>query len=76
MHAELNQQLGSSGVEKLLSKSLFHFVIGSNDILGYFGSSNLREKSSPQDYVASMALKLNDQLKVTKQFSTYKPTSS
>ncbi|KAB1215180.1 hypothetical protein CJ030_MR4G025852 [Morella rubra] len=63
VHAELNQQLGSSGVEELLSKSLFHFVIGSNDILGYFGSSNLRKKSSPQDYVASMALELNDQLK-------------
>jgi hypothetical protein len=61
---DLKQQLGSSGAQNLLSKSLVAIVIGSNDIFGYFGSSDLRSKSTPQQYVDSMALALKQQLKV------------
>lgn len=59
------KQLGSSAAQKLLSKSLFAVVIGSNDVFGYSGSSNLRKASTPQQYVDSMASSLKDYLKVT-----------
>ena len=61
---ELNQQLGSSGAQKLLSKSLIAVVIGSNDIFGYFDSSDLRKKNTPQQYVDLMATTLKVQLQV------------
>ncbi|KAF3949487.1 hypothetical protein CMV_024648 [Castanea mollissima] len=60
--AALNQQLGSSGAQKLLSKSLIAVVIGSNDIFGYFDSSDLRKKNTPQQYVDLMATTLKVQL--------------
>ncbi|XP_030929863.1 GDSL esterase/lipase At5g55050-like isoform X2 [Quercus lobata] len=59
---KLNQQLGSSGAQKLLSKSLIAVVIGSNDIFGYFDSSDLRKKNTPQQYVDLMATTLKVQL--------------
>ncbi|KAE8704347.1 GDSL esterase/lipase [Hibiscus syriacus] len=57
------QHMGSSAAEKHLSKSLFTVVIGSNDILDYFGSSHLRKKNTPQRYVDLMANTLKGQLK-------------
>jgi hypothetical protein len=66
VYEEMKQHLGASFVQELLSKSLFPIVIGSNDIFAYFRSSTLQKKITPQQYVDSMALKLNEQLKVTK----------
>ena len=66
LYEEMKQQLGASFVQDLLSKSLFPIVIGGNDIFAYFLSSTLQKKISPQQYVDSMGLKLNEQLKVTK----------
>lgn len=56
---------GAAGLQKHLSKSIFVVVIGSNDIFGYFESSDLRKKSTPQQYVDSMAFSLKVQLQVT-----------
>jgi hypothetical protein len=64
VHEELQKQLGASGAEKLLSKSIFAIVVGGNDILAYSRSSNLRNKTTPQQYVASMVLTLKAKLKV------------
>lgn len=47
MHEDLYKQLGSSGAENHLPKSIFVIVIGSNDILGYFRSSDLQKKDHP-----------------------------
>lgn len=63
---DLYKQLGSSVVKNHLSKSIFAIVIGSNDILGYFRSSDLQNKTTPHQYVDSMVLSLKDKLKVTK----------
>ncbi|GMJ05087.1 hypothetical protein like AT5G55050 [Hibiscus trionum] len=59
----LVQQMGSSATEKHLSKSLFVVVIGSNDIYDYFGSSDLRKKNTPQQFVDLMANTLKGLLK-------------
>lgn len=58
-------QLGQGGADKILSKAVFAIVIGSNDILGYFGSSpsSQLKKGTPQEYVASMVLAIKSQLK-------------
>jgi hypothetical protein len=69
VHEEVQKQLGFSGAEKLFLKSIFVVVIGGNDILGYFRSSDLRNKIVPQQYVASMVLTLKAKLKV---ISSYK----
>jgi hypothetical protein len=61
---DLKQQLGPSGAQNLLSKSLTAIVIGSNDILGYFGSSDLRKQNTPQQFVDLMAATLKAQMKV------------
>ena len=61
---DLKQQLGSSGAQNLLSKSLIAIVIGSNDILGYFDSSDLRKQNTPQQFVDLMAATLKAQMKV------------
>ncbi|KAK4752490.1 hypothetical protein SAY87_021288 [Trapa incisa] len=58
----LTQHLGSSGAQKHLSKSLFFISFGSNDILAYSGSSDLR-MTPLQEYVAQMATTLKAQLK-------------
>ncbi|KAE8125526.1 hypothetical protein FH972_020321 [Carpinus fangiana] len=60
---DLKQELGSSGAQELLSKSLVAVVIGSNDIFGYPDSSGVRKNNTPQQYADSMALALKDQLK-------------
>ncbi|MBA0550199.1 hypothetical protein Golob_021166 [Gossypium lobatum] len=63
VYKSLVQQMGPSGAEKHLSKALFTIVIGSNDMLDYFGSSDLRKKSTPQQFVDLMANTLKGQLK-------------
>eukprot|EP00262_Sarcandra_glabra_P009161 TRINITY_DN23195_c0_g1_i1.p1 TRINITY_DN23195_c0_g1~~TRINITY_DN23195_c0_g1_i1.p1 ORF type:complete len:377 (-),score=59.20 TRINITY_DN23195_c0_g1_i1:169-1242(-) len=58
------QQLGSVEAQSHLSKSLFAVVIGSNDILGYFGSdSKLRSKYTPHQFVDLLVGTLTQQLK-------------
>ncbi|KAF2314186.1 hypothetical protein GH714_024073 [Hevea brasiliensis] len=57
VYGVLVQKLGSSPAQKLLSKSLFAIVIGSNDIFGYSNSSD-RNKSTPQEYGDLMILTL------------------
>ncbi|KAL4618981.1 hypothetical protein ACB092_06G049400 [Castanea dentata] len=63
VNGELQQHLNSTNLQQFLSKSLFPIVIGSNDIFAYFRSSRLCGKSTPREYVDSMALALNVQLK-------------
>lgn len=66
VYERLVQQLGSAGAQEHLSKSVFAVVIGSNDILGYYGSdSSTRNKTAPQQFVDSMAATLKEQLKVS-----------
>ncbi|XP_042947967.1 GDSL esterase/lipase At5g55050-like [Carya illinoinensis] len=63
VYEDLYIQLGSSGAERLLSKAIFAIVIGNNDILGYFRSSDLRNETTPRQYVDSMVLTLEAKLK-------------
>ncbi|EEF32465.1 GDSL esterase/lipase At5g55050 [Ricinus communis] len=63
VYKDLVQKLGSYAANKLLSKSLFVTVTGSNDLLRYSGSSDLRKKSNPQQYVDSMTLTMKAQIK-------------
>ncbi|XWS11234.1 hypothetical protein CRYUN_Cryun38cG0066700 [Craigia yunnanensis] len=69
VHKILVQQLGTSAEEKHFSKSLFAIIIGSNDLFDYFGSSDLRKKNTPQQFVDLMANSLEGQLKVIKDYS-------
>ncbi|XP_042485218.1 GDSL esterase/lipase At5g55050 [Macadamia integrifolia] len=63
VYGELVQQLGSVGTQQLLSKAMFGVVIGSNDMLGYFGpKSTLRQKITPQQLVDLMLSTLRGQL--------------
>ncbi|XP_022753924.1 GDSL esterase/lipase At5g55050-like [Durio zibethinus] len=63
VHKILVQQMGSSAAENHFSKSIFAIIIGSNDLFDYFGSSNLRKKNSPQQFVELMTNTLKGQLK-------------
>ncbi|EXB66344.1 GDSL esterase/lipase [Morus notabilis] len=63
VHKALNKQLGPTGANKHFSKSLFLIVTGSNDIFSYFGSDELRNKSTPSQYVNLMSFTLKGQLK-------------
>ncbi|KAK7300057.1 hypothetical protein RJT34_10889 [Clitoria ternatea] len=62
VHEEMTKEVGAAALQKHLSKSIFVVVIGSNDIFGYFQSSGLRKKNTPQQYVDSMASSLIVQL--------------
>lgn len=64
-HEEMRKEIGEEGaLQSRLSKSIFGVVIGSNDIFGYFDSSTLRHKYTPQQYVNSMLFSLKAQLQV------------
>jgi hypothetical protein len=65
VYGELTREIGASALQKHLSKSIFGLVIGSNDLFGYFESSELHKKSTPQQYVDSMIFSLKLQLQVT-----------
>ncbi|KAG8492680.1 hypothetical protein CXB51_010315 [Gossypium anomalum] len=58
----VNKILMKLGAQNQTSKSLFAFVIGSNDLFDYFGSSNLRKQKTPQQYVDLMVTTLKQQL--------------
>ncbi|KAB1215178.1 hypothetical protein CJ030_MR4G025854 [Morella rubra] len=60
---DLKQQQGILSAQRLLSESLIAVVIGSNDIFGYFDSSNQSKKNTPQQYVDLMVVTLKAQLK-------------
>ncbi|KAL9226115.1 hypothetical protein vseg_001965 [Gypsophila vaccaria] len=59
------QQFGQAEAAELLSKSIFAIVIGSNDILGYFGSttSSQTQQTTPEEFVNSMVEAIKGQLK-------------
>lgn len=58
--------MGTKAAQEHLSKSLFPFVIGSNDIINYFQSnSDIAKKYTPQQYVTLMVSNLKEMLKVT-----------
>ncbi|KAK4278444.1 hypothetical protein QN277_016289 [Acacia crassicarpa] len=59
---EMAKQMATSALQQHLSTSIFAVVIGSNDLFGYFDSSTLRRKSTPQQYVDSMVFSLKVQL--------------
>ena len=61
VYTDLVQQLGSAQAQDHISKSIFSFIIGSNDILAYTRSSNGK---TPQQLVDSMITTLRGQLKV------------
>ncbi|KAK4851261.1 hypothetical protein QYF36_013678 [Acer negundo] len=63
VYQDLVNQLGSSVAQQHLSKSLFAVVIGSNDIFDYLGSSDLRKKYTPQQFLSLMTTTLKEQLK-------------
>ncbi|KAK4750622.1 hypothetical protein SAY87_004104 [Trapa incisa] len=62
VHDDLVKHLGSSAAHKLISKSLFAVVIGSNDVFGYSGS--VKASSNPQQYVDSMTSSLKGYLNI------------
>ncbi|MED6205713.1 hypothetical protein PIB30_020332 [Stylosanthes scabra] len=62
VYGELSQQIGAPALQTHLSKSIFVLVIGSNDLFGYFNSKDLQNKTTPQQYVDSMASSLKVQL--------------
>ncbi|KAJ4867977.1 GDSL esterase/lipase [Raphanus sativus] len=63
----LTRKLGQSKAQIHLSKSLFVVVIGSNDLLNYMRSSEIRKKSSPQQYTQSVVDKFRAQLKTIQE---------
>ena len=66
VQGKMVQEVSQEGADKILSKAVFAIVIGSNDILGYFGSSpsSQLKKGTPQEYVDSMLTAVKSQLKV------------
>ncbi|MED6113316.1 hypothetical protein PIB30_069663 [Stylosanthes scabra] len=62
VYGELTQQIEAPALQTHLSKSIFFLVIGSNDLFGYFNSKDLQNKTTPQQYVESMASSLKVQL--------------
>ncbi|CAN6976411.1 unnamed protein product [Brassica oleracea var. botrytis] len=67
IHKALTRKLGRSKAQIHLSKSLFVMVIGSNDLLNYIRSSQLRRKSSPQQYTQSVVDRFKAQLKTVQE---------
>ena len=66
MYTVLVEKLGSPRALDHLSKSIFVFIVGSNDILDYVrSSSNNQSKITYQQFVGSMISSLEGQLKVT-----------
>ncbi|KAF4358086.1 hypothetical protein G4B88_017074 [Cannabis sativa] len=74
VHEALSKQLGASGLNQHLSKSLFVTVTGSNDVFSYFGSADLRNKTTLRQYINSMVVTFKGQVKslcLTKQVSSF-----
>ncbi|KAK1440076.1 hypothetical protein QVD17_05901 [Tagetes erecta] len=65
VHDKLVQQLGPSGAQLHLSKSLFTLVIGSNDMFAYYALGSIASKQyTPQQYVDRMVSTLKRLLKM------------
>ncbi|XP_057843483.2 GDSL esterase/lipase At5g55050 [Cryptomeria japonica] len=63
VYGNLAAQLGSAEAEKLVAKSLFVVVVGSDDLFSYFKSnSKLQAKYTPQQYVDLLISTLKAQL--------------
>ncbi|KAI4306102.1 hypothetical protein L6164_029410 [Bauhinia variegata] len=63
VHEEMAGRVGPQALETHLSRSIFAVVIGSNDLFGYFDSTQLRSKYTPQQYLDFMSASLKVQLK-------------
>ncbi|KAG6395535.1 hypothetical protein SASPL_141654 [Salvia splendens] len=64
VNQRLSKEMGTKAAQEHLSKSLFPFVIGSNDIINYFQSnSDIAKKYTPQQYVNLMVSNLKEMLK-------------
>ncbi|KAG8472467.1 hypothetical protein CXB51_034275 [Gossypium anomalum] len=61
VHKVMLQKMGTDGLERHFSKSLFAIVIGSNDILNYFESED--EKDTPEHLVNLMVNNLKAEIK-------------
>ncbi|XP_013646827.2 GDSL esterase/lipase At5g55050-like [Brassica napus] len=72
IHKALTRKLGRSKAQIHLSKSLFVMVIGSNDLLNYIRSSQLRRKSSPQQYTQSVVDRFKAQLKIVQETGAHR----
>lgn len=77
VNASLVQQLGQAQASAHLSRSIFAVAIGGNDILNYVRPSLVNQvispcppTQSPDEFVASLALSLQDQLQVWKLFGS------
>lgn len=68
----LVQQMEASAAGNHISKSLFAVVIGGNDLMDYFGSSELRNNHTPQQFVDLMVNTLKGQLKRLYSFGARK----
>ena len=65
VYGNLAAQLGSAKVVKLVAKSLFVLVIGSDDLFSYFKSnSKLQTKYTPQQYIDLLISTFKAQLEV------------
>ncbi|XP_057786241.1 GDSL esterase/lipase At5g55050-like [Salvia miltiorrhiza] len=63
VHQRLVKAMGTKPAQEHLSKSLFPFVIGSNDIINYFQTnSEMAKKYTPQQYVTLMVSNLKEAL--------------
>ncbi|XP_058738251.1 uncharacterized protein LOC131610349 [Vicia villosa] len=62
VYEELTPEVGETALQKQLSKLIFVMMIGSNDLFGYFESSEPLDFLTPQDYVDSMIFSLRLQL--------------
>ncbi|CAL1354192.1 unnamed protein product [Linum trigynum] len=64
VYSKLSEVMGSGGASKSVGKSLFLIVIGSNDMLSYYGSSDLRKKFTPEQRFNQMTSTLKSQLEM------------
>ncbi|KAE8679140.1 mutS protein-like protein 5-like [Hibiscus syriacus] len=72
VHQVMVQKMGSNGVEKHFSKSLFVIVTGSNDILDCFESESKDETGKPRELVDLMINYMKSHVKKLYEFGARK----
>ena len=73
VHEALTQQLGPTAANHHFGKSIFLIVTGSNDIINYIESDELRNQTTAMQYLNSMYVTLKGQAKVTQQIFFFFP---
>lgn len=66
--ATLQQQLGVQKAEKLISKSIFLILSGSNDISSFLNSPELQQQMNATQFIASLISAYQKTLLVRLQF--------